>query len=102
MPAPTIPAHIAERGGDAPLRGHRVRSSGEDLRNAGGLQPGFCTAKGCAQASAPGSHHNDIIGMIGDRISSAIDMSCGDAVLAIEFTIRLRSIGHLRLREKAS
>ena len=50
VPAPVVGAHIAERGGDAALRRHRVRAGGENLGDAGGLQARLRGAERGAQA----------------------------------------------------
>ena len=50
MEAPVVLAHVAERGRDAALRGHRVAARREHLGDAGGRQAGFGQAQRGAQA----------------------------------------------------
>ena len=73
MPAPVIGPHIAERGRNAALRRHGVRTGGEYFGEACGRKPLFGHAEGSPQASAASTHHNHIIKMVGDGIGAAVD-----------------------------
>ena len=68
VPAPVVLFHVAERGRDAPLRCHGVAAGGEELADAGGLQPGFGEAEGRAQAGAAGAHHHHVVVVLGNRV----------------------------------
>src|SRR5690606_1798339 len=58
--APVVLAHVAQRGGDAALRGHRVAAGREDLGDAGDLQALLGQAEGGAQAGAAGADHEHV------------------------------------------
>ena len=81
VPAPVVLAHIAERGGDAALRRHRVRARRKHLGDAGGAQAGFAAADHGAQAGAAGADDDDVVGVVFDRIGAAVDGGSGAAVL---------------------
>ena len=84
VPAPVVLAHIAERGGDAALRRHRVRARREDLGDAGGAQAGFTAADDGAQSGAAGADDDDVVSVILDRIGAAVDgRSCAGAVRSV-------------------
>ena len=72
VPAPVVLAHVAERGGDAALRRHRVRAGREYLGDAGGLQPRLAAADDRAQAGAAGADHHHVVGVVLDRIGAAV------------------------------
>ena len=72
VPAPVVLAHVAERGGDAALRRDRVRAGREHLGDAGGLETGLAAADDRAQAGAAGAHHDDVVGVVFDRIGPAV------------------------------
>ena len=67
--APVVLAHVAERGGDAALRRHRVRTGREHLADAGGLQALLGQAEGGAQAGAAGADHQHVELVFGDLVS---------------------------------
>ena len=71
VPLPAIRPHVLERGGNAPLRGDRVRARRKDLRDAGGLQALLGHAKRGAQARAAGAHHDDVKLMVDSGIAIA-------------------------------
>ena len=73
VPAPVVLAHIAERGGDAALGRHRVRTGGKDFGDAGGAQSGLAATDDGAQARAAGADDDDVIGVIFDRVGAAVD-----------------------------
>src|SRR6185437_15438186 len=50
VPAPIVLAHVAESGGDAALRGYRVRARRKNFGDAGRPQAGFAAADGGPQA----------------------------------------------------
>jgi hypothetical protein len=60
MPAPVVLAHIAERSGDAALRGHRVAAGGKDFRDTGRLQSALCAFERGAQTRAARADDDDI------------------------------------------
>ena len=68
MPAPVVLLHVAERRRDAALGGHRVAAGGEELADAGGLQPGLGEAQSRAQAGAAGAHHHHVVVVLGNRV----------------------------------
>ena len=68
MEAPVVLAHVAERGGDAALRGHRVAARREHLGDAGGRQAGFGQSQRGAQARAAGADHDDVVGVIDEFV----------------------------------
>ena len=72
VPAPVVRMHVAERGGDAALCRDRVRAGRKHLGDAGGAQAGFAAADHGAQARAAGADHDDVVGVIFDRIGFAI------------------------------
>ena len=73
VPAPVVRPHVAERRGDAALRGDRVRARREHLRHAGGLEAGFGAAERRAQAGAAGADDDDVVGVVVDGIGLAVD-----------------------------
>ncbi len=69
--APVVLAHVAERGGNAALRRHGMRTGREDLGDAGGLQA-FCgQAEGGAQTGTAGADHDHVVLMFSDFVSLA-------------------------------
>ena len=72
VPAPVIRMHVAERGGNAALRRDRVRACRKHLGDAGGAKPGLAAADHRAQARAAGADHDDVVGVILDRIGLAV------------------------------
>ena len=77
VPAPVVLAHVAKRCGDAALRRHGVRARGEYLGDAGGAQARFAAADHGAQAGAAGADDDDVINVVLNRISAAIDAGRG-------------------------
>src|SRR6185312_2199729 len=92
VPAPIILAHVAERRCDAALRGNGVRPSWEDFGNAGRAQASFTTTDYGAQPRTARADHNDVVAVILDRISAAVDRGS-----AVRFSIRR----HVRPRTTA-
>ncbi len=80
MPAPIVRMHVAERRGDAALGGYRMRARRKYLGDTGGAQPGLAAADHRAQTRAAGADHDDVIGMVFDRIGLSIG---GGATAAI-------------------
>ena len=68
VPAPVVLAHVAERGGNAALRGDRVTARGENLGQAGGGEPGLRQAERRAQSRAAGSNHDHVIGVVDELV----------------------------------
>src|SRR6185312_4108237 len=79
-------AHVAEAGGDAALGGHGVRAGGEDLGDAGGLQPRLGAAERGAQARAPGAHHHDVVLVLDELVGRHGQTAPPSATLRIETT----------------
>src|SRR5262249_1719830 len=77
VPPPVILAHIAERRGNAALGRNRVRTGREHLADGGGPQTGRAASDDGAQARAAGADHDDVVGMILDRIGPPIDRRGG-------------------------
>ena len=73
VPAPIIGTHIAERGGDAALGGDGVAAGREDLGDAGGLEAGLGAAQCGAQAGAARTHHDHVVGVVGQRVGLAVN-----------------------------
>ncbi len=69
VPAPVVLAHVAERGGDAALRRDRVAARREHLADAGGLEARQAHAERRAQARAAGADHDDVVGVLDDRVA---------------------------------
>ena len=63
VPAPVVPAHIAESRGDAALCGYGVRPGWKNLRDARRLEPRLRAAKGRAKPGAARPYHHDIKGV---------------------------------------
>src|ERR1700684_3799910 len=81
MPAPVVRMHVAERGGDAALGGHRVRAGRKYLGDAGGAKSRLAATDHRAKARAAGApDDHDVIGVVFDRIGFAVG---GRATLAI-------------------
>ena len=76
VPAPIVRPHVAERRGDAALRGNRMRARRKHLRDARRLEPGFGAAERRPQACATGADDDDVIRMIDDRVSLAAHSWC--------------------------
>ena len=76
VPAPVVRPHVAERGGDASLRGDRVRAGRKDLGDAGCLQAGLGASDACAQACAARAHDHHVIGVVRDRVGHAAERCC--------------------------
>mmetsp|Transcript_3468 Transcript_3468/g.4859 ORF Transcript_3468/g.4859 Transcript_3468/m.4859 type:complete len:531 (-) Transcript_3468:80-1672(-) len=64
VPPPVVLGHVRQRGVDAALGRHRVRPGGEELGDAGGLEPGLGQAHGRAQAGAARAHHHRVVGVV--------------------------------------
>ena len=83
VPAPVVRPHVAERGGNAALRRHRVRAGREHFGDAGGLQARLRAADARAQARAAGADDHDVERVVDDRIGLAVDRGAGSAVGAV-------------------
>ncbi len=68
VPLPLVLAHIAERSRDAALGGHGVRTSREDLGDAGGFQARLAGAERGTQAGAAGAQDNHVIFVVDDVV----------------------------------
>src|SRR5215468_9217927 len=73
VPAPVVLAHVAERRRNAALRRDRVRAGREYLADAGGPQTRLAASHDGAQARTAGADHDDVVGMILDRIGPSVD-----------------------------
>src|SRR5262249_7314346 len=71
VPAPIVLAHIAECRTNAALCRYRMAAGREHLRYAGGPEPGGGGAEGGTQSGTAATDHDDIIGVVVDRISLA-------------------------------
>src|SRR5690606_1140397 len=63
-------AHVAERGADATLRRHRVAARREHLGDAGRIEPLLGKAERGSQAGAARADHDDVVGVIRERIGT--------------------------------
>ena len=88
VPAPVVRAHVAERGGDAALRRDGMRAGREHLGDAGGAQAGLAAADHGAQARAAGADHDDVVGVIFDRIGFAVGGGTAAAVAPCRCRLR--------------
>ncbi|GCC44058.1 hypothetical protein chiPu_0028048 [Chiloscyllium punctatum] len=86
VPAPIVRVHVAERGRDAALRRNGVRAGREHLGDAGGAQARFRAADHGAQARAAGADHDDVVGVVLDRIGLAVGGRAAIGGLAVSFT----------------
>ena len=66
MPNITIqnPDSLSKSSIDPTLRGDRVTSSGEELRDASGIESGFSKSKGCSQTRPSGTDDDSIVFMV--------------------------------------
>ena len=72
VPAPVVLVHVAERCRNAALRRHGMRAGRKHFCDAGGAQAGFAAADHRAQARAAGADHDDVVGVVLDRIGVAV------------------------------
>ncbi len=85
VPGPVVGTHIAQRGGDAALRGDGVAARREHLGDAGGLQTRLGNTHGGAQARAARTHDDGVIGMVDDLVSGSGHYAAAPkAILRIE------------------
>ena len=68
VPSPVVLTHVAKRRIDATLRGDRVGARGEELRDAGRLEPGLREANGGAKPSAARTDHDSIVLVVYDLV----------------------------------
>ena len=73
VPAPVVDAHVAERGGNAALRGDGMRARRKHLRDAGGLQTRVRAADAGAKPRAAGADDDHVERVVGDRIGLLSD-----------------------------
>jgi len=64
--------HVAERCRDAALRRHGMRARRKYLGDAGGAQASLAAADHRAQAGATGADHDDVVGVVLDRIGLSV------------------------------
>ena len=69
MEAPVVLAHVAQRGGDAALRRHGMRTGREHLGDAGGLEAFLGQAERGAQAGAAGADHDHVVLVLLDLVA---------------------------------
>jgi len=79
--------HIAERRRNAALRRDRMRARRKNLGDAGGAQSGFAAADHRAQSRAAGADHDDIIGVVLDRIGVTIGGGSATAICGLAVAI---------------
>ncbi len=70
VPAPIVLAHVAERGADATLRGHRVTARREDFRQTRDRQTGMRQTESGTQAGAAGADHDHVVVVIDELIGA--------------------------------
>jgi len=70
MPLPIVLAQIAEACGDSALSGNGMAPGRKDFADTGGFKTRLNSTLGGAQASAPGTYNDHIVGMIGEFICS--------------------------------
>lgn len=68
VPTPVVLRHVSQRSVDAALGGHRVRARGEQLGDAGALEPGLAEPNGGPQARSTSTNDDSIIGVINDGV----------------------------------
>jgi hypothetical protein len=68
VPGPVVRTHVAERGGDAALRRHRVAARREQLGDAGGLQPRTRRTHGGAKARSARADDDDVVAVVNDLV----------------------------------
>ncbi len=86
VPAPVVVAHVAERGADAALRGDRMTSRGEQLRDARGRQARFGQAERGSQPCAAGADDEHVVGVIDDLVSTHSKATFSTAKIAAAAT----------------
>ena len=72
VPAPVVGMHVAQRSGNAALGRDRMRAGRKHLGDAGGAQARFAAADHRAQAGAAGADHDDVEGVVFDRIGFSV------------------------------
>ena len=70
VPGPVVGRIVAERGGNPALRRHGVRAGGEDLGDVRGAKARFRGAHRRAQARSARTDHDDVIGVVDDRVGT--------------------------------
>jgi len=87
VPAPVVRVHVAERRGNAALRSYRMRAGRKHFCDAGGAQARLRAADHRAQARAAGADHDDVIGVVFDRIGFSVGgRTTSVAGLAVTFS----------------
>ena len=64
VPLPVVRTHVRQACSNSALRGDRVRPRWENLCNAGRAQTLFGHPQRCTKPCAPGTNHDNVIGMI--------------------------------------
>src|SRR5262249_3531421 len=75
VPPPIVLAHIAERGRNATLRGDGVGTGRENLRDTSRAQTRLAASDHGAETGSAGAYDDDVIVVILNRISAAVDRS---------------------------
>ena len=70
VPIPAVFLHVAQRGGNAALRGHGVGAGGEYFGEHGGVEAGFGKLQRRTQAGTAAANNNGI--KFSDRISHLV------------------------------
>ena len=70
VPAPVVRAHVAERGADPALRGHRVAARREHLGQAGRAEAALGQPERGAEPRAAGADHHDVVGVVDDVVAA--------------------------------
>ena len=79
--------HVAERRRNAALRCDRMRAGRKHLCDAGGAQAGFAAADHRAQTGAAGADHDDVVGVVFDRIGFTVGGGTATAVCGLAVAI---------------
>ena len=81
VPAPVVFDHVAERGGNAALRRHRMAAGREYLGDVDGLQARLRAAQRRPQSGTAGANNNNIVGMISNWIGRHVTPRSQSSVL---------------------
>lgn len=68
MPAPVIIVHVAESSVDTALSGNSVRSSREELGDAGGLEAGFGQTEGSSETGATSTDDDGVVLVVDNSV----------------------------------
>ncbi len=100
VPAPVVRMHVAERRGNAALRGDGVRAGRKHFCDAGGAQAGFAAADHRAQAGAAGADDHDVVGVVLDRIGLAIGGRASTAISGLSVAVSSQTLSRHGLHSR--